>query len=141
MIDEPIYRSPSDINLKAGFEVASLDSSYHKIVVNDSDELTKQISLDKNYQADRDFELTWSADKSLSPELALFTQQKDDHYYLMLMATPPKDDVFKRTNTPREVIFIIDSSGSMAGGAMSQAKRCAQSSNSKTKADRPLQYH
>ena len=111
------------INLKAGFEVASLDSSYHKIVVNDSDELTKQISLDQNYQADRDFELTWSANKSLSPELALFTQQKDDHYYLMLMATPPKDDVFKRTNTPREVIFIIDSSGSMAGGAMSQAKR------------------
>ena len=40
----------------------------------------------------------------------------------MLMATPPKDDVFKRTNTPREVIFIIDSSGSMAGGAMTQAK-------------------
>ena len=112
-----------NINLKAGFEVASLDSSYHKIVVNQSDELTKQISLDQNYQADRDFELTWSADKSLSPELALFTQQKDDHYYLMLMATPPKDDVFKRTNTPREVIFIIDSSGSMAGGAMSQAKR------------------
>jgi Vault protein inter-alpha-trypsin. len=85
-----------DINLKAGFEVASLDSNYHKIVVNERDELTKQISLDKNYQADRDFELTWSADKSLSPELALFTQQKDDHYYLMLMATPPKDDVFKR---------------------------------------------
>ncbi len=112
-----------NINLKAGFEVASLDSSYHKIVVIESDELTKQISLDQNYQADRDFELTWSADKSLSPELALFTQQKDDHYYLMLMATPPKDDVFKRTNTPREVIFIIDSSGSMAGGAMSQAKR------------------
>lgn len=111
------------INLKAGFEVASLDSSYHKIVVIESNELTKQISLDQNYQADRDFELTWSADKSLSPELALFTQQKDDHYYLMLMATPPKDDVFKRTNTPREVIFIIDSSGSMAGGAMSQAKR------------------
>jgi len=110
------------INLKAGFEVASLDSSYHKIVVNQSDELTKQITLDRNYQADRDFELTWSADKSLSPELALFTQQKDDHYYLMLMATPPKDDVFKRTNTPREVIFIIDSSGSMAGGAMTQAK-------------------
>ena len=112
-----------DINLKAGFEVESLDSSYHKIVVNNIDELTKQISLDQNYQADRDFELTWSADKSLSPELALFTQQKDDHYYLMLMATPPKDDVFKRINTPREVIFIIDSSGSMAGGAMSQAKR------------------
>ena len=111
------------INLKAGFEVASLDSSYHKIVVIESNELTKQISLDQNYQADRDFELTWSADKSLSPELALFTQQKDDHYYLMLMATPPKDEVFKRTNTPREVIFIIDSSGSMAGGAMSQAKR------------------
>ena len=56
------------------------------------------------------------------PEIALFTQQKDDNLYLLLMATPPKDDVFKVSNRPRELIFIIDSSGSMSGSSMTQAK-------------------
>ena len=56
------------------------------------------------------------------PELALFTQQKDDNLYLLLMATPPKDEVFKVSSRPRELIFIIDSSGSMSGTSMAQAK-------------------
>ena len=112
-----------DINLMAGFDIASLESSYHKIHVTQTNQTTKQITLDQSYQADRDFELTWSADKSLEPELALFTQQKDDDFYLLLMATPPKDEVFKTSNRPRELIFIIDSSGSMSGSSMTQAKK------------------
>jgi Ca-activated chloride channel family protein len=40
----------------------------------------------------------------------------------MLMAIPPKNEVFKRSDRPRELIFIIDSSGSMSGDSMRQAK-------------------
>ena len=115
--DRPVAIS---INLKAGFETQTINSPYHQINIVQTDKLTKHISL-KNTQADRDFELTWQAHKSLTPELALFTQQKGDDHYLMLMATPPSDEVFKQTNTPREVIFIIDSSGSMMGSSMIQA--------------------
>ncbi|MCS5589260.1 MAG: VWA domain-containing protein, partial [Candidatus Thioglobus sp.] len=42
--------------------------------------------------------------------------------FLLLMATPPKDEVFKVSSRPREIIFIIDSSGSMSGTSMSYAK-------------------
>lgn len=117
--DRPVDIS---INLKAGFNTQTIDSPYHDIDITETDPLTKHISL-KNTQADRDFELTWQAHKSLTPELALFTQQKGDDHYLMLMATPPADEVFKQTNTPREVIFIIDSSGSMMGSSMNQATK------------------
>ena len=112
-----------DINLIAGFDLASLDSSYHRINILDTNQVTKQISLDKSYQADRDFELTWTAHKTNEPEIALITQQKDDDIYLLLMATPPKDEVFKLSSRARELIFIIDSSGSMSGSSMSQAKK------------------
>ena len=111
-----------DINLMAGFEIASLRSGYHKVNTVDINQNTKHITLDESYQADRDFELTWSAIQTDEPEIALFTQQKDDNLYLLLMATPPKDDVFKVSNRPRELIFIIDSSGSMSGSSMTQAK-------------------
>ena len=112
-----------DINLMAGFEIASLRSGYHKVNIVDVNQTTKHISLGESYQADRDFELTWSANQTDEPEIALFTQQKDDHLYLLLMATPPKDEVFKVSSRPRELIFIIDSSGSMSGSAMAQAKK------------------
>ena len=111
-----------DINLMAGFEIASLRSGYHKINTVDINQITKHITLDESYQADRDFELTWSASQTDEPEIALFTQQKDDNLYLLLMATPPKDEVFKVSSRPRELIFIIDSSGSMSGSSMAQAK-------------------
>ena len=111
-----------DINLNAGFELASLNSTYHKIQIEQSSQTTRSIYLGDSYQADRDFELTWSAIKTLEPEIALFTQVKDDNVYLMLMATPPKDEVFKKSDRARELIFIIDSSGSMSGSSIRQAK-------------------
>ena len=111
-----------DINLNAGFELASLNSTYHKAQIEQSSQTTRSIYLGDSYQADRDFELTWSAIKTLEPEIALFTQVKDDNVYLMLMATPPKDEVFKKSDRARELIFIIDSSGSMSGSSIRQAK-------------------
>jgi Ca-activated chloride channel homolog len=111
-----------DINLNAGFELASLNSTYHKIQIEQPSQTTRSIYLGDSYQADRDFELTWSAIKTLEPEIALFTQVKDDNVYLMLMATPPKDEVFKKSDRARELIFIIDSSGSMSGSSIRQAK-------------------
>jgi len=114
------------INLKAGFNTSSIDASYHDINIINIDKLTKHITLDNtkgNNQADRDFELAWQANNSLTPELALFTQQKGNDHYLMLMATPPADKVFKQSNTPRELIFVIDSSGSMLGSSMLQASK------------------
>ena len=122
-VDRPISLA---INLKAGFDAQSINASYHKIIIADIDKLTKHISLDSakdNNQADHDFELTWKAHKSLTPELALFTQQKGDDHYLMLMATPPENKAFKQLNTPRELVFIIDSSGSMLGSSMIQASK------------------
>lgn len=120
-IDRPISLS---INLKAGFNTANVIANYHDVNIVDVNNLTKHITLDNtkgNNQADRDFELVWQANNSLTPELALFTQQKGDDHYLMLMATPPADKAFKQLNTPRELIFIIDSSGSMLGASMVQA--------------------
>jgi Ca-activated chloride channel homolog len=110
-----------DVNLSAGFSVDTINSTYHKIKTKHENQTTQSISLDGPYQADRDFELTWSAIKKSEPEVALFAQERGGDVYLMLMAIPPKDDVFKVNTRPREVIFIVDSSGSMSGSSIHQA--------------------
>jgi Ca-activated chloride channel family protein len=110
------------INLNAGFDIASVNSTYHKIKMESLNQMTKYITLAEAAQLDRDFELTWSANMSHEPEIALFAQENDNNIYLMLMAIPPKNDVFKKSDRPRELIFIIDSSGSMSGSSIRQAK-------------------
>ena len=111
-----------DIYLNAGFDIDTLNSTYHKVRTESLNQTTKYITLAEASQLDRDFELTWSANRSNEPEVALFAQENDNNVYLMLMAIPPKNEVFKRSDRPRELIFIIDSSGSMSGDSMRQAK-------------------
>ena len=119
-VDRPIS---ININLKAGFKTDKIESTYHNISIVDVDEKHKHIALNKRTELQRDFELVWVPIANLQPELAVFTQKKDDQHYLMVMAAPVKKSIFNAPKTPREVIFIIDSSGSMQGSSMEQAKQ------------------
>ena len=111
-----------EINLRSGFELESLESSYHKINKIQIDNQTQHILLVEGYEADRDFELTWSPIQTDEPEISLFAQKNDEDVYLLLMATPPSKEVFKKNKRSRELIFVIDSSGSMSGSSMNNAK-------------------
>lgn len=120
-IDRPIS---INIKLKAGFDIDDISSAYHDIQVTKFDQLTQRIELKEGKtQANRDFEISWRAKATSMPKIALFTQQKDKDHYLMLMATPQSKQQLQNDYTPREVIFIIDSSGSMHGASMIQAKQ------------------
>ena len=119
-IDRPIS---ININLKAGFKTDMIESTYHTISIVNVDSQHKHIALNNRTELERDFELVWAPIANLKPELAVFTQQKNDDHYLMVMAAPVKKSTLTMPKTPREVIFIIDSSGSMQGSSMKQAKQ------------------
>ena len=69
--------------------------------------------------ADHDFELTWMPDLGTNPEATVLTEKLGDEIYALVMVTPPAHSPVR---LPRETIFIIDSSGSMEGASMNQAK-------------------
>ena len=119
-----------ELTLNAGVELANIVSKTHAI---NADELTTnhaskhsaktlQISLTKGMEKmDRDLVLTWEPVSTAAPTAALFQQVLNDEHYSMAMLLPP---TAKIPNTlPREVTFIVDSSGSMSGTSMEQAKQ------------------
>lgn len=111
------------VNIDAGFPIADLTSSYHQITTN-WDGKTRAIATlsEETTPANRDFELRWTADTETSPSAALFTEEINSEDYYLIMITPPEGE--NLTQTPaREVIFIIDTSGSMSGESLRQAKR------------------
>ena len=109
------------INLDAGFPLQHIDSSYHTIVVKQNSRSSYDISLDGGVTpADRDFELVWSPEPDRMPRAAFFSEQKNSKNYALIMLLPPQQAV--AAILPREVIFVIDTSGSMAGTSITQAR-------------------
>lgn len=110
-----------NIFLDPGITLASVDSSYHKIKVNQASG-KYHIAFNQREYAKRDFELVWKPDVRSQPQAALFTQRLRGEDYALLMVMPPNRDSDYKAHMPREVTYIIDTSGSMAGSSIRQAK-------------------
>src|SRR5262249_16113412 len=72
--------------------------------------------------ADRDFELSWKAASEKAPSVGLFREHVGNADYLLAFVTPPAVEQAERKPVPREVVFVIDNSGSMGGTSIAQAK-------------------
>jgi Ca-activated chloride channel family protein len=70
---------------------------------------------------DRDFVVAWRPQLGSTPTVAALTQTLGDTTYALLMLLPPADLHAYRAQ-PRELIYVIDTSGSMGGQPIEQAK-------------------
>lgn len=113
-----------NINLKTGFPILNVESRYHPIFkqIKGVDEYEIQLA-NQSTLANRDFVLTWRPQATHEPQAALFTQDKDDDRYALLMLMPPEVDWNKQQTLAKEIIYVIDTSGSMSGESMQQAKQ------------------
>ena len=111
------------VELNTGFPLARLESPYHKIVTKQLSRHCYQVELAKGQvPGDRDFELIWTPEPKSAPRAALFTQDMDDETYGLLMMIPPETEWAKQTALAKEMIYVIDTSGSMHGTSIGQAK-------------------
>jgi Ca-activated chloride channel family protein len=105
------------VDLDAGFSLSHVESRYHMIhtaVVSGSH---YTVTLDGGeIPADHDFELTWQPDLGTEPKSAMFNEGD----YALLMIMPPAQSTSVRL--PRETVFVIDTSGSMEGTSINEAK-------------------
>lgn len=112
------------IALETGFMLALLTSDTHPLVINEITPQQFDIELDGDETiANRDFVLRWRPVPSAAPQGAFFTQQKGNDNYALLMVIPPYDEVDLSRLLTKEMVFVIDTSGSMHGESMDQARR------------------
>lgn len=110
------------VHLAPGFVPANIISPYHRISVAEAGAQTRTITLAAGEEpADRDFELRWRS-ASADPTVGLFRQSFGGQNYVMAAITP-QAQVEPGKLPPREMIFVIDNSGSMGGESMDAAKQ------------------
>lgn len=108
-----------DLQLKAGMKLARLDSTSHELNIDKKGKVQRIRFINQFEPMDRDFILRWQPKVGKTPNAAVFQQEFQGDYYSMLMFLPPEANV--NQILPRDMIFIVDSSGSMSGASMQQA--------------------
>ena len=119
----PVNPTAITVRLQAGFPLGEVNSHHHQVTIESPDSGTRVIRLTEGaVPADRDFELTWKPAAGKAPSVGLFREHVGDADYLLAFVTPPAVEQARQKPMPREVIFVIDNSGSMGGTSIIQAK-------------------
>jgi len=107
-------------NLFSTVEFAAIESRYHDVDIRQVDSGYQVELLRANEVTDRDFELSWTPALQTRPSTSLTTFNDGESVYAQLMLAPPLADAI--SPQAREVVLIIDTSGSMEGASLTQAK-------------------
>lgn len=139
-IDEnaPHNNATIHVQLNEGVDIGSIKSAYHAVTV-DETEPSPKVALTQDEPTNRDFVLQWRLTPDASPMAWVFNQSgkthpleanethestgiKGDDNYSLIMLQGPTLDAIKPPTRARELILVIDTSGSMAGDSIVQAK-------------------
>jgi len=119
-VTSQVQTAQIDIELVAGFPLQSVQSLNHAVVM-EMKGPGRHITLrSPSVPADRDFELVWTPSFAPDTSAAAFAEKVGDDTYVLVTLMPPQmaaERLYKR-----EVLFIIDTSGSMSGPSMEQAR-------------------
>ncbi len=107
--------------LDVGMPLSMVSSTYHDIVLSRRAGVYDLSLVDGTAKMNRDFLLEWQPVAGSAPEAAFFTEEVDGQYYGMLIVVPPAQPAAVAA-IPREVVFVVDTSGSMGGVSIEQAR-------------------
>ncbi|MEM7256991.1 MAG: marine proteobacterial sortase target protein [Pseudomonadota bacterium] len=132
-------RTTITVDLNAGLPLQSITSNTHQIIATEADHAEGggnrwQVQLAASeIPMDRDFILQWAPPMGQSPRAAVFREDRiktaegatstaTTSTYASIMLLPPQQ-LFDGDRPAREVIFVIDTSGSMQGESIVQARK------------------
>ena len=116
----PTHNLELAVSLQTGLPLSRIDSLYHDVDIHPTLDGYHVFLNERRPRTDRTFELAWVPALGAAPATSLMTWDGGDAVYAMLMLAPPLLE--EVTPQPREVIFIIDTSGSMEGESIRQAR-------------------
>jgi Ca-activated chloride channel family protein len=122
------HRLTVTVDLDAGMPLEIVASRYHPVNVvpiagNDRSGRYRVTLADPNTPMDHDFELIWRPVPDSAPRATMFTETFAGKPHFLLMMIPPDDTSAALPGMARETIFVIDTSGSMHGLSMEQARK------------------
>ena len=117
-----VHRVRIHASVHAGVPLSIIASRYHPVNVSESGGRYTVELAGSTAAMDHDFELLWRPVASAAPRAMAFRETLGGDPHLLLMVMPPDTGELTTPLMPREMIFVIDTSGSMHGTSIEQAK-------------------
>lgn len=120
----PLKECSIEINIDSAQPIRSIYSPTHNVTINKISETKAKVTYsESNTMPDRDLVLYYTvSDKDLGLDLLSYRDtQKGDGFFLLLAA--PKVDLKPEEIQAKDVEFVFDTSGSMAGAKIEQSKK------------------
>lgn len=110
------------VRLDAGLVVSAIDSPTHEVVVSNRSDRAALIELRNQKEIpNKDFLLRWDVTGAKIGDAVLAHRAGNGPGHFTLVLAPP-DAPARADRTPKELIFVIDTSGSMHGFPLDKAK-------------------
>ncbi|QFU75359.1 marine proteobacterial sortase target protein [Halioglobus maricola] len=113
------------VRLDPGMPLAGVESPFHDIALSRRAGVYDVSLAAGKAEMDRDYVLEWRPVTGSEPAAALFTEKVGQEYFGLLMVVPPAVEQAQPAPA-REMIFVVDTSGSMGGVSIRQARESLQ---------------
>jgi Ca-activated chloride channel family protein len=111
-------------DLDPGFPLAGVQSPSHAISLAKGKNFRYAVDLKKGIEpADSDLVLDWTPAVGREPRGVFYSEEVNGERYDLLMVMPPDAPGVAAARLPRETLLIIDTSGSMTGPSIDQARQ------------------
>ncbi len=110
--------------IDAGLELAAVTGRYHDLQVHREGRAWRIAFEGRDVAMDRDLEIAWRPLPGTMPAATLFrgAGEAGDDTWLLFFQPPHGEASGRGYRPPRELVFVVDTSGSMHGASLAQAK-------------------
>lgn len=129
--DGKATRTLEDFSIKATIQsqhaVQNVYSPTHAISIQKINDKESRVTFERNQALlDKDFQLIYTTgDKEIGLTPMFYRPISSENGYFMLLVSPNMD-ISKSNVIPRDVVLVVDTSGSMSGVKMDQAKKAVK---------------
>ncbi|HJX37342.1 MAG TPA: VIT domain-containing protein [Anaerolineae bacterium] len=122
----PLEQVVISVRISSREEIKAIYSPSHDVAIDRVDEHTVNVSFEaSDVLPDRDFELYYTlSNDEFGLNLLSYRDRGEDGFFLLLVA--PQVEVDEREVVAKDVIFVLDTSGSMDGEKIEQAKEALE---------------
>ncbi|PXX93292.1 marine proteobacterial sortase target protein [Marinobacter vulgaris] len=114
------HRATITLDINAGLPVSRVSSPSHRLNSTWNGNTVAVSPESAAVLMDRDLVVRWAPARGMEPAAALFREHWQGEDYLLALVVPGLD---RDQRLPRELVFVIDTSGSMAGESIRQARQ------------------
>ncbi|MCI0378382.1 MAG: VIT and VWA domain-containing protein, partial [Gemmataceae bacterium] len=112
-----------NVNLKSQHTLQNIYSPSHAITINRSGDKQATVGFEKDQAVlDRDFQLFYTYGRGDVGLTAMTHRPNSSQNGYFMMLVSPRAELSKSQQVPRDMVFVLDTSGSMRGKRMTQAR-------------------